>query len=59
MHIYYKVFTPLGYGVLLAIKQCLGPKLEGVLARGASKTFGTPYFFLQLISASYPQRDGK
>jgi len=29
MHMCYKIFTPLGYGVLLAKKQRLGPKLEG------------------------------
>jgi len=29
MHVCYKMFTPLGYGVLLAKKQRLGPKLEG------------------------------
>jgi len=30
-------------------KQRLGLKLEGVWARGASKKFGTPYIFLQLL----------
>jgi len=39
----YKIFTPLGYWVLLAKKQRLGPKLERGWARGASKKFGTPY----------------
>jgi len=29
MHMCYKIFIPLGYGVLLAKKQRLGPKLEG------------------------------
>ena len=43
----YKIFTPLGYWVLLAKKQRLGPKLEGGWARGASKKFGTPYIFMQ------------
>jgi len=43
----YKIFTPLGYWVLLAKKQRLGPKLEGGWARGTSKKFGTPYIFLQ------------
>jgi len=33
----YKIFTPLGYGVLLAKKHRLGPKLEGGWARGHSK----------------------
>ena len=47
MHMCYKLFTPLGYWVLLAKKQRLGPKLEGGWARGASKKFGTPYIFLQ------------
>ena len=43
----YKIFTPLGYGVLPAKKKRLGPKLEGSWAKGASKKFGTPYVFLQ------------
>jgi len=30
-------------------KQRLGPKFEGGWARGASKKFGTPYLFLQLL----------
>jgi len=47
MHMCYKIFTPLGYWVLLAKKQRLGPKFEGGWARAASKTFGTPYIFLQ------------
>ena len=47
MHMCYKIFTPLGYWMLLAKKQRLGPKLEGSWARGASKKFGTPYIFLQ------------
>jgi len=47
MHMSYKIFTPLGYWVLLAKKQRLGPKLEERWARGASKKVGTPYIFLQ------------
>ena len=40
-------FTPLGYWVLLAKKQRLGPKLAGGLTRGASKKMGPPYLFLK------------
>ena len=39
----------LGLGEELAKKQLLRPKLAGVQAKGASKKFGTPFLFLQLL----------
>jgi len=47
MHMCYKIFTPLGYWVLLAKKQRLGPKLEGAWLGEHPEKFGTPYIFLQ------------
>jgi len=46
MHMCYKIFKPLGYGVLLA-KTTFRTKIGGGWARGASKKFGTPYVYLQ------------
>jgi len=43
----FKFGIQLVLGEELAKKQHLRPKLAGVQARGASKKFGTPYFFLQ------------
>jgi len=48
----YKVFTPLGYGVLLAKKQRLGPKLAGVWARAASKKIWDPLLISESVEAS-------
>jgi len=45
----FKFGTQLGFGTTLPKKQRFGPKLAGVLARGASKKIGTPYVFLQLL----------
>ena len=43
----FKFGIQLGLEKELAKKQLLRPKLAGVRSRGASKTFGTPYLFLQ------------
>jgi len=52
MYMCYKIFTPLGYWVLLAKKQRLGPKLEGGWARGASKTIWNPLLIYATVEAS-------
>ena len=48
MHMCYKIFKPLGYGVLLA-KTTFRTKIGGGWAWGASKNLGPPYVFLQLL----------
>jgi len=48
----YKIFTPLGYWVLLAKKQRLGPKLEGGWARGASRKIWDPLHISAIVEAS-------
>ena len=45
MHTCYKIFTPLGYRVLLARKKRLGPKLEGGCDRERPKNLGRPTHF--------------
>ena len=53
MHMCYKICTPLGYWVLLAKKQRLGPKLEGRgWARGASKKIWDPLRIFATVEAS-------
>jgi len=47
MHMCYKIFTPLGYGVLLAKNNVWDQNWRGGWARVASRTFGTSYVFLQ------------
>ena len=46
MHMCYKIFTPLGYGVVACQKQRLGPKLEGA-GPGEHPIIWDPYIFLQ------------
>ena len=48
----YKIVTPLGYWVLLAKKQRLGPKLEGVWARGASTKIWDPLRISATVEAN-------
>jgi len=52
MYMCYKIFTPLGYWVLLAKKQRLGPKLEGGWVRGASKKNWDPLLISATVEAS-------
>ena len=45
----FKFSTQLGFGSSLPKKQCLGPKLAGVLARDAFKKIWDPYLFMQSL----------
>jgi len=51
MHMCYKIFTPLGYKVLLAKKQRLGPKLEGAGVGEHKKNLG-PLHISATVEAS-------
>jgi len=47
MHMCYKIFTPLGYRVLLAKNNVLDQNWRGSGPGEHPKKFGTPYVFLQ------------